>query len=121
MRRQLALFGGIIALCATGSAIADTGGWRILKAGSAGGNFAARSIHATVSRPQALAVRLFGNVDTGMQIVSCRKGARVATWRVSYSRPGTFPLPMTRGARSCDIVASVGGPGRVTVQIFAFT
>jgi len=121
MRRQVALFGGFIALCAAGSASADTGGWRIVKSGSASGDFAAKSIRATVSHPRALAVRLFGNVYTGQQVVSCSKGRRVASWHISYSHAGTFALPMTRGASSCDVVASVGGSGRVTVQIFAYT
>jgi hypothetical protein len=111
----------VLLLVFASAAGAATLGWRVVKSGSSTGDFAIKSIDATVSHPAKLAVRLIGNVDNGTAIVSCSKGfTGVAAWSRSYSHAGTFVLPQTRGADSCDVVAAVGGSGRVTVQILVF-
>jgi hypothetical protein len=102
-----------------GTTSATASGWRVVRSGSSTGDFAVKSISATVAHPHALAVRMIGRVDSGMGVVSCSKGLGVASWSRSYSSAGTFRLPMTPGAGSCDVVASIGGSGRVTVQILA--
>jgi hypothetical protein len=102
---------------AFGVASAAASGWRVVGSGSSTGEFALKSISATVAHPRALGVRFIGHVDSGMAVVSCGKGFGVASWSRSYSNAGTFRLPMTRGADSCDVVASTGGSGRVTVQV----
>jgi hypothetical protein len=116
LRKTVAV--GVLALVCVGAAHAA--GWRVVKSGSSSGQFAIKSISATVSRPLALAVRLRGRVDTGTAIVSCSKDFGVGSWSRSYSHSGTFRLPQTRAADSCDVVASVGGSGRVVVQILAY-
>jgi hypothetical protein len=100
-----------------GSAIAASNGWRVVKSGSSSGEFAVTSISADLSRPRAVGVRLIGRVSSGTAVVSCSKGFGVASWSRSYRRAGLYKLPMTRGADSCMVVASVGGSGKVTVQI----
>jgi hypothetical protein len=94
-------------------------GWRIVKQGSTSGQFAVTAISGTVSKPnpRGIAIRLKGNVTSGMGVVACVKGFSVASWSRSYSRAGLYVLPMTARADSCDITASVGGAGRVVVQI----
>lgn len=119
MRRWAVLL-GVLALSGAVGASAATTGWRVVKSGSSSGQFAIQSISATIHHPLALGVRLIGSVDNGEAIVSCSRGFGVASWSRSYSRAGAFRLPMTSRADSCDVVASVGGSGRVTVQILSY-
>lgn len=110
----------ILALAGILAATASAGAWHVVKSGSSSGQFAIQSINATVNHPVALGVRLAGRVDNGTAIVSCSKGFGVASWSRDYSHAGSFRLPQTRGADSCDVVASVGGSGKVVVQILAY-
>lgn len=105
------------ALIFAAPAAAATAGWHIVKSGSATGQFAVKAVSASVNHPAGLAVRLVGQVQSGSGVVSCSRNYGIASWSRSYSHAGTFTLPMTRGADSCDVIASVGGAGRVTVQI----
>jgi hypothetical protein len=110
----------VVALILTSSAIAAANGWAVVRSGSATGQFALKSINATVAHPLALGVRLSGGASNGNAVVSCTKGTSVAAWSRTYYRAGTFRLPMTRGADSCMVVAAVAGSGRVTVQILNY-
>jgi hypothetical protein len=94
-------------------------GWRTVKQGSTSGQFAVTAISGTVTqpKPRGVAVRLKGNVTSGMGVIACSKGFSVASWSKTYSHAGLFVLPMTARADSCDVTASVGGSGRVVVQI----
>lgn len=94
-------------------------GWRVVRSGSASGQFAIKSISADVQRPKpnGIAVRLVGKVSNGTGVVSCTRGTAVAAWSRSYRGAGLFVLPMTRGAEMCSVVAAVGGSGKVVVQI----
>jgi len=94
-----------------------SGGWHYVKGSSAGGRFAIGATSATIWHPKALAVRLIGHVRSGEGVATCSKGYRIISNSRSFSRAGFYTLPMTRGARSCDVTASVGGSGKVTVQI----
>jgi F0F1-type ATP synthase membrane subunit a len=112
--RQAALIGIVFSIVvAIASANAATGNWKVAKSGSSTGRFSGMSIKATVAHPIALGVRLIGNVSVGEATVSCSNGFGVRSW----THAGTFRLPTTSAADSCDVVASVGGSGRVTVQI----
>jgi hypothetical protein len=116
-----AVIAAVLACVLATSATAAATGWRVIKSGSSTGDFAIKSITATVNHPVALEVRLIGDVTNGTSVVSCTKGVGGgAAWSRTYTRAGTFRLPMTRGADSCDVVAAVGGSGRVTVQILAY-
>jgi len=109
---------GTIALATVlvGTAQASAG-WHVVKSRSASGQFAVTAITATVNRPQGIAVRLRGPVSTGTAVIACSRNFSVTSNSRSYKRAGLYVLPMMRRASSCDVVASVGGSGRVTVQI----
>lgn len=92
-------------------------GWRVVKHASASGQFATTATSATIHHPKALAVRLIGNVQSGFGVVACSKGFSISSNSRSFSHAGLHRLPMTKGADSCDVTASVGGSGKVTVQI----
>ena len=108
----------VAASCCALSAFAATS-WRVVKSSSVSGQFAVSSINATVVRPKpnGMAVRLTGAVASGNAVVSCSRGFNIASWGKSYSHAGTYVLPQLRNADSCDVIASVGGSGRVRVQI----
>jgi hypothetical protein len=91
--------------------------WKAIKSKTATGQFAVTAINAAVKYPKALGLRLIGKVSSGIGVVACSKGFSVTSTSRSARRAGTFRLPMTRGAETCDITASVGGSGRVTTQI----
>jgi hypothetical protein len=108
----------VVASCAVSPAGAVVS-WRVVKGGSASGQFAVTSINATIAHPKrnGIAVRLTGSVASGQAVVSCSRGFNIASWGKSYSHAGTYVLPQVRNAESCDVIASVGGSGRVVVQI----
>jgi hypothetical protein len=99
------------------SAIQAATRWHVVKRASVSGEFATTAINATIQHPKAIGVRLLGNVQSGLAVVACSKGFSVSSNSRQYSHAGTFSLPITRGADSCDVTASVGGSGRLTVQI----
>ena len=112
--RQALLIGILVSvIVGTAGAYAANVNWKVVKSGSSSGRFAGLSINATVTHPNALSVRLVGNVSIGEATVSCSNGFAVRSW----THAGTFRLPMTPAADSCNVVATVGGSGRVTVQI----
>jgi hypothetical protein len=106
-----------IAALALAPAVYAATAWRVVKTGSSTGDFAIKSITADVQHPGAIGVRFVGSVASGTAIVSCSKGSAIGAWSRTYTRAGTFTLPMTRGAEMCSVVAAVGGSGRVIVQI----
>ena len=121
MVRQVVMAAALAFVLAASATAASTG-WRVVKSGSSSGDFAVKSITATVSHPVALEVRLAGGgVSNGNAVVSCSKGiGSVSAWSRTYMHGGTFRLPQTRGADFCDVVAAVAGSGRVTVQILVY-
>ena len=120
MVRQTGLT-ALLALVLAASATAAITGWQVVKSGSASGQFAIKSITATVNHPAGIEVRLSGGASNGNAVISCTKGfSSVASWSRTWSHAGTYRMPMTRGANSCLVVAAVGGSGRVTVQILAY-
>ena len=114
----VALLAAAVLAC-TASAVSA---WRVVKAGSSSGQFAVTAVNGTINRPKpkGIAVRLVGaGVSNGMAVVACSKGFSVASWSRTYRRAGLYVLPMTTGAGTCDVTASVGGSGKVIVQILA--
>ena len=119
MTRAVSIIVAVIVASALVSAASGVTGWRIIKQGSTSGQFAVTAINGTVTKPKprGIAIRLKGNVTSGMGVIACMKGFSVASWSRSYSHAGLYVLPMTPGADSCDATASVGGSGRVVAQI----
>ena len=116
MIRALAFTAAVALVLAS---FATAASWRVVKQKSVSGAFAVTAINATIKRPKprGMAVRLIGRVNSGNAVVACSKGFSIASNSRSYRRAGLYVLPMMRGADSCDVIASVGGSGRVTVQI----
>lgn len=107
----------VVVMCFLSPEIVQASSWHVVAKKSVSGEFAVTAVSATVNHPRALAVRLIGNVSSGEGIVACSKGFSVSSNSRSYSHAGLFRLPMMRGADSCEVTASVGGSGKVSVQI----
>ena len=96
------------------SGVALASGWRVVAQRSAGGDFAVTATDATVHRPQHIAVRMIGG--SGDIVWACSRGFSIGSWSRSFGR-GLHELQHVRGQDSCDVTASIGGSGHVTVQI----
>jgi hypothetical protein len=113
----LAALCGVVALASVGTASSKSSyTWHVVKSKSVSGQFAVTAISATIRHPLGLAVRLRGTGVQGHAVWACSKGFSVASWSHSYGG-GFHILGHVRGKSSCDVTASVGGRGRVTVQI----
>jgi hypothetical protein len=92
-----------------------------LRAGkSAAGQFAVTSVTASINKPRGIWVRLTGGVENGTAVVSCSRDFTISANSYDYKRAGTYKVPIRpRAADRCQVVASVGGSGRVRVEIRA--
>jgi hypothetical protein len=87
---------------------------------SASGSSALTAATAAVLRPKGLWVRFVGKVTTGTAVVACTRGSSISSNAYSYKRAGLYGVPVSpSGAGICDVVASVGGSGRIIVEIRA--
>jgi len=107
-----------ILVCATANAAAPPG--RLRAAKSASGAFAVTGVSATVRRPTGIWIRLIGTVTSGTGVAGCSRGFTISSNHYSYRRAGTYRVPI-RPARadSCQVIASIGGSGRIRVEIRA--
>lgn len=93
---------------------------KVVASKSVSGSYAVTAVNATVKRPKALYVRFVGNVSSGQGVVACIRGFSISSNPYSHTKAGLYKLPIKpSGAESCDIIASVGGSGRITVEIRA--
>jgi hypothetical protein len=101
------------------SASAKAFGWRVIGHAGSSGDFASAAANGTADRPHQLAVRLAGSGVSGLAAVACTKGvASIGTKSTSYSGAGLHLLKLPfGGASSCQVTASVGGSGRISIQI----
>ena len=111
------LMSAAVAVLALATGVSASSGWRILKSKSVSGQFAVTAISATARHPTAIAMRLIGHVNSGVAVAACSRGFSVSSNSRSVAHAGTFRVRIMRHAGSCDVTASVGGSGRVTVQI----
>ena len=81
---------------------------------SASGDFAVTATSATINHPHRIGVRFSGG--SGLAVWACSKGFSVSSWSRNYGR-GLHWLPYVGGKGSCNVTVSVGGSGRVGVQI----
>ncbi len=107
----------VLALLAVPAVASAASGWRVVASKSVSGSFAVTAVSATVNHPKAIGIRFVGHVSSGSAVIACSKGFSVSANSRDFSHAGTFALPMTRGADSCNLTGSVGGSGRVTVQL----
>jgi hypothetical protein len=94
---------------------------RVVASKSATGQFAVTATTATVKKPKGVWVNLIGKgVDTGLGVIACTRDFTVSSNSKNMKAPGLYRLPILPvRADTCHITASVGGSGRVTVQIRA--
>ena len=93
---------------------------KVIARGTASGQFAIASAHATVKNPRALYLRLVGKIDSGTVIVGCSRGLSVSANSYAKKKAGLYRLPI-RPARadSCDLTGSAGGSGRIVIELRA--
>ena len=113
-RRLATALAAALTILAIAATAALASGWHVVKSKSASGDFAVTAIDATIHHPHRIAVRLTGG--SGDAVWACDKGYSVSSYSRQYG-PGLHQLPHVRGKDSCDVTASVGGEGRVRVQI----
>jgi hypothetical protein len=101
------------------AASAAAAGWRVIGHASSSGDFASAAASGTAKHPHQLAVRLTGHGVSGFGSVACSKGvASIGSKSTNYAGAGLHLLKLPfSGADSCQVVASVGGQGHITVQI----
>jgi hypothetical protein len=112
-RRVLMVLVLALAVFACVVGVAAASGWHVAKSKSSSGQFTATAIDATINRPHQIGVRFVGG--SGLAVWACENGSSVSSYSHNYES-GTYVLPHVRGA-SCDVTASIGGSGKVTVQI----
>jgi hypothetical protein len=84
------------------------------------GEFAVAAIHATVKHPHGLYLRLAGRINSGMVVVGCSRNFSISSNSYKRNRAGLYRIPIKpSGADSCQLVASAGGSGRITVELRA--
>ena len=111
---------GVLVASSLPAAAATAAPGKLRAAASASGAFAVTSAGATVNRPHHIWVRLVGAAGSGTAVVSCSRGSSISANSYDYRRAGTYAIPIRpAGADSCRVVASVGGNGRVRVEIRA--
>jgi hypothetical protein len=86
----------------------------LLPQNSSSGAYAVTVTDATFNHPHRIAVRFSGG--SGCVVWASDKGYSVGSWSRHYGR-GLHWLAYVGGKDSCDVTASVGGSGRVKVQI----
>ena len=109
-----------LALVSASIAAASTPPGKVVARKTVSGAFAVGAINATVKKPTGLWVRFTGKVTTGTVVVACSRGFSISSNSYQYKKAGTYRIPI-RPARadSCELVASVGGSGRISIELRA--
>lgn len=121
MKRFLVPFLLAGAVVVTSVASASASGWRVIGHASSSGDFASAAADGTAKKPHQLAVRLTGKGVSGFAAVACSKGiASIGSKSTNYSGAGLHLLKLPfKGASSCQVTASVGGSGHISIKILA--
>jgi hypothetical protein len=118
--KRCIIAGLVLVAVFAGTASAALPGHRVASK-TASGEFAVAAVHATVKHPHALYLRLVGRISSGMIVVACSRGyTPISSNSYERNRAGLYRVPV-RPARadSCQLVASTGGSGRITVELRA--
>jgi hypothetical protein len=82
------------------------------------GQFAVTAVTATISHPRAIYLRLIGRVTSGSAVIACSRDFAISSNHYEHNRAGLYRIPVKPAhAESCQVVGSVGGSGRVTIEI----
>jgi hypothetical protein len=108
----------LTAFAFAGTALAS--GWHVIGRAHSSGDFAATATNATAKHPHALAVLVHGSGVSGFAAVACTKGFSVGAKSTSYKGAGLHQLRLPiANAESCDVTASIGGSGHISISILA--
>jgi hypothetical protein len=111
--------GFVLAAVFAGVASAALPGHRVASK-TASGQFAVTAVHATVKHPHAVYLRLVGRISSGTIVIACSRGFAISSNSYNRNRPGLYRVPIRPArANSCQLVASAGGSGRITVELRA--
>ena len=115
-----AVFAGSLVAAIAFAASAFASGWHVIGRAHSSGDFAATAANGSVKHPRAIAVLAHGHGISGFAAVACTKGFSVGSKSTSYKGAGMhrLRLPMTK-ADSCDVTASIGGSGQISMSILA--
>ena len=116
MKYLLVVAMAALALAAVPAALASPPG-KLVKSATASGQFAVTSTSADVKHPRALYGRANGNINSATFVVSCSRGFTITSNSLDRRSAGTWRLPILSHADSCTVIASVGGSGKVHVEI----
>jgi hypothetical protein len=118
--KKCLVVGFVLAAVFASAADASLPGHRVASK-TASGQFAVAALHATVKHPHAVYLRLVGPISSGMIVIACSRGyAAISSNSYTHNRRGLYRVPIrpTR-ADSCQLIASAGGSGRITVELRA--
>jgi hypothetical protein len=118
--KKCIISGLVLAAVFAGVAAAALPGHRVAIK-TASGQFAVTAVHANVKHPHAVYLRLVGRISSSMIVIACSRGyATISSNSYNHNRAGLYRVPV-RPARadSCQLVASAGGSGRITVELRA--
>lgn len=116
MGRTIVSLVAALALALPASASSSASTWRVVNSTGVSGQSATTKTSATILYPRGIAVRFVGTGVRGTARWSCRKGLRISSWSRSWGG-GLHVLRHVSGKTSCHVVASIGGSGRIKVQI----
>ena len=120
VRRKLPIAALVVSLAWVAATNAAAAPGRLRAGKTVSGAFAVTAVNATVKNPRGIWVRFIGGVTTGTAVIACSRGFSISSNHYSYSRAGTYRVPIRPvRADSCDVIASIGGSGRVRVEIRA--
>ena len=114
------VFGAVMVSGVVFAVSAFASGWHVIGRAHSSGDFAATAANGSVTHPHAIAVLARGHGISGFAAVACTKGFSVGSKSTSYKGAGLhrLRLPMAR-ADSCDVTASIGGSGQISMSILA--
>jgi hypothetical protein len=118
--KKCIIIGLVLAAVFAGVAYAALPGHRVASK-TASGQFAVAAVNATIKHPNAVYLRLVGRISSGTIVIACSRGyTTISSNSYDRNRAGLYRVPV-RPARpdSCQLIASAGGSGRITVELRA--
>ena len=119
--KKCIIIGVVVAAVFAGVASAALPGHRVA-AKTSSRQFAVAAVNATVKHPHAVYLRLVGRISSGTIVIACSRGyTTISSNSYDHHRAGLYRVPV-RPARadSCQLIASAGGSGRITVELRAW-
>jgi hypothetical protein len=123
MKSKLTVALALIALLAcVATATATAGGLRVIGSSKSSGDFAVTAASGSKKNTHAVYLRGYGRSLSGFAAVACSRGiASIGSKSTTFSRMVSGRLYRLRlpFAGNCRVTASLGGSGRIRLQILA--